>query len=59
MRKREGQSDQRCVKNDHYFAVGQSDPTSKMFHPNTSFALCTLEHHHSFKEKCIFRIPEK
>lgn len=37
MCKREGQSDLQCIKNDHYCAVGQSDPTFKMFCPNTSF----------------------
>lgn len=60
MRKREGQSDRRCVKNDHYFAVGQSDPTSKMFHPNTSFGF-TVHTGASpfFQGKMHFQNPRK
>lgn len=60
MRKREGQSDRRCVKNDHYFAVGQSDPTSKMFHPNTSFGFTVHTGASSFFQgKIHFQNPSK
>lgn len=58
MRKREGQSDRKCVKNDSCRAVGQFNPTSKTLRPNTSFGF--VEHTEAssfFQERIHFQNP--
>lgn len=58
MRKREGQSDRQCVKNDSFRAVGQFDPTSKTLRPNTSFGLVERTEASSFfQERNRFQNP--